>query len=144
MPRTSTRPRNALLGAIPYQIETSLQRLGRNLRIARLRRNLTAEDVAEKIGASRFAVADAEHGKSYLERADAVAIDPVELKLATRVYETTALKGIFGALRDSGPDYWGRTIIERHVGRAPLSELGYLLLSSDNRAGALGFGHGQK
>ena len=49
------------------------------------------------------------YGKSYLARKDAVPIDPVELKLAPRVYETTALNGVFGALRDSGPDYWGRT-----------------------------------
>jgi transcriptional regulator with XRE-family HTH domain len=63
MPQATIKARNALLGAVPYQIETNLQRLGRNLRIARLRRNLTAEDVAEKIGASRFAVAGAERGK---------------------------------------------------------------------------------
>jgi serine/threonine-protein kinase HipA len=84
------------------------------------------------------------YGKSYLDRADAVPIDPVELKLATRVYETTALKGVFGALRDAGPDYWGRLVIERHVGKAPLGELDYLLNSPDDRAGALGFGLGQK
>jgi serine/threonine-protein kinase HipA len=47
-------------------------------------------------------------------------------------------------LRDSGPDYWGRTVIERHVGRAPLGELDYLLESPDDRAGALGFGRGQR
>ncbi len=80
------------------------------------------------------------YGKSYLERADAEAIDPVELKLVSRVYETTAMKGIFGALRDAGPDYWGRRVIERNVGKAPLGELDYLLNSPDDRAGALGFG----
>lgn len=84
------------------------------------------------------------YGKSYLERKDAVAIDPVELKLAGRVYETTALKGIFGALRDAGPDYWGRRVIERNAGKAQLDELDYLLNSPDDRAGALGFGLGAK
>ncbi|MGC2224355.1 MAG: HipA domain-containing protein, partial [Methylocella sp.] len=84
------------------------------------------------------------YGKSYLEGADAVPLDPVELKLAARVYETTAMKGIFGALRDAGPDYWGRRVIERYVGKAPLGELDYLLHSPDDRAGALGFGLGQK
>src|SRR4051812_28772533 len=54
------------------------------------------------------------YGKSYLERDDAVPFDPVELKLASRVYETTAMNGVFGALRDAGPDYWGRLVIERH------------------------------
>jgi serine/threonine-protein kinase HipA len=80
------------------------------------------------------------YGKSYLERPDAVAFDPVELKLTDKTYETVALKGVFGALRDAGPDYWGRRIIERHAGKAELSELDYLLHSPDDRAGALGFG----
>jgi serine/threonine-protein kinase HipA len=84
------------------------------------------------------------YGKSYLARPDAVAIDPVELKLGSRVYETTAMTGIFGALRDAGPDYWGRRIIERHAGKAVLSELEYLLESPDDRAGALSFGPGPK
>lgn len=83
------------------------------------------------------------YGKSYLQRADAVAIDPVELKLTPRVYETVAFKGIFASLRDAGPDYWGRRLIERHSGKANLSELDYLLYSSDDRAGALGFGLNQ-
>jgi serine/threonine-protein kinase HipA len=80
------------------------------------------------------------YGKSYLERDDAVPFDPIELKLAPRVYETTALNGIFGALRDASPDSWGRRVIDRHVGKTGLSELDYLLHSPDDRAGALGFG----
>lgn len=80
------------------------------------------------------------YGKRYLENPDAVEFDPVELKLAPKTYETTALKGVFGALRDAGPDYWGRRVIERNEGRAQLSELDYLLNSPDDRAGALGFG----
>ena len=84
------------------------------------------------------------YGKSYLERPDAVPLDPVELRLVSRVYETVAMKGVFGALRDAGPDWWGRRIIERHAGKPELSESDYLLQSSDDRAGALGFGLGQK
>jgi serine/threonine-protein kinase HipA len=80
------------------------------------------------------------YGRSYLSRADAVPFDPAELKLASRVYETTAMQGVFGALRDAGPDSWGRRVIERHVGKASLSELEYLLHSPDDRAGALAFG----
>jgi serine/threonine-protein kinase HipA len=82
------------------------------------------------------------YGKSYLARRDAVSFDPVELKLGERAYETTTMNGVFGALRDAGPDSWGRRVIERHVGKAPLSELGYLLESPDDRAGALSFGLG--
>lgn len=84
------------------------------------------------------------YGKSYLERGDAVPLDPVEMKLASRTYETTLLKGVFGALRDASPDFWGRRVIERHAGKSPLSELDYLLYSPDDRAGALGFGLGAK
>jgi len=84
------------------------------------------------------------YGKSYLNRPDEVPFDPIELHLSERVYETVAMKGVFGALRDSGPDWWGRRVIERHAGMAQLTELDYLLQSSDDRAGALGFGLGPK
>lgn len=84
------------------------------------------------------------YGRSYLSRPDAVEFDPVELKLGTKTYETAALRGVFGALRDAGPDYWGRRVIEKHAGKAELSELDYLLHSADDRAGALGFGLNQQ
>jgi len=84
------------------------------------------------------------YGKTYLERQEAVPIDPVELKLAQMTYQTTALKGVFGALRDAGPDYWGRRVIEKHSGKPALNEIDYLLYAPDDRAGALGFGLGPK
>ncbi|CAN5229909.1 HipA domain-containing protein [soil metagenome] len=80
------------------------------------------------------------YGKSYLARANAVPIDPVELKLGTRTYETRQLKGVFGALRDASPDHWGRRIIEKYAGVPQLGELDCVLYSPDDRAGALGFG----
>ena len=55
--------RNKLLAAQPYAVEQTLKRLGANLRTARLRRNLTIADMAEKIGTGARAVADAEKGK---------------------------------------------------------------------------------
>jgi len=55
--------RNSLLGAPPYEVDQALRKLGADLRIARLRRSLTAEEAAAKIGTSRYAVADAEKGK---------------------------------------------------------------------------------
>ena len=84
------------------------------------------------------------YGRSYLARGDAVEIDPFELALSDATYETTRLGGVFGALRDAGPDYWGRRIIEKHCGRTVLGELDYLLESPDDRAGALGFGLGRE
>jgi serine/threonine-protein kinase HipA len=83
------------------------------------------------------------YGKSYLARHNAVEMDPVELKLSDELYETARLNGVFGALRDSGPDHWGRRVIEKHAGAAQLGEVDYLLHSADDRAGALGFGVGQ-
>lgn len=80
------------------------------------------------------------YGRSYLENPHAVEIDPVELKLSAKTYETVRLNGVFGALRDAGPDYWGRRVIEKRAGKARLGELDYLLESPDDRAGALGFG----
>lgn len=80
------------------------------------------------------------YGRSYLARPDAVAIDPVDLRLTTENFETRQLRGVFGALRDAGPDYWGRLVIERHTGHAMLGELDYLLYAPDNRTGALSFG----
>ncbi len=47
---------------------------------------------------------------------------------------------MFGAIRDASPDYWGRRVIEKHVGKTELGEIDYLLHSPDDRAGALGFG----
>jgi len=80
------------------------------------------------------------YGRRYLENPDAVEIDPVEPRLSRRTYETAALGGVFGALRDANPDYWGRRVIDKHAGKAPLAEIDYLLKGADDRAGALGFG----
>ena len=80
------------------------------------------------------------YGRSYLTNRDAVEIDPVELKLSGQIYETVRLNGVFAAIRDAGPDYWGRRVIEKHAGITKLGELDYLLESPDDRAGALGFG----
>jgi serine/threonine-protein kinase HipA len=80
------------------------------------------------------------YGRSYLGNPDAVEIDPIELKLSDQTYETVRMNGVFGALRDAGPDSWGRRVIEKHAGIAKLGELDYLLESPDDRAGALGFG----
>lgn len=48
---------------LPHSVETGIRKLGQSLRAARLRRNLSIQNVATRIGISRFAVADAENGK---------------------------------------------------------------------------------
>lgn len=80
------------------------------------------------------------YGRSYRERADAVELDPVELRISSEVYETSRMQGFFGVIRDSMPDFWGRRVIERVTGRAQLTEFEYLMRGPDDRAGALGFG----
>jgi transcriptional regulator with XRE-family HTH domain len=56
--------RNPLLAAPPYPVEQALKRLGGNLRTARILRNYTIAEVAERIGTGRRAVMDAEKGKA--------------------------------------------------------------------------------
>ena len=80
------------------------------------------------------------YGKNYLARSDAVAIDPVELKLTDQTYETQKMGGVFGAIRDASPDHWGRRVIEKELKDQDVSEMDYLLKSPDDRIGALGFG----
>ena len=55
--------KNTLIQAPPYPVEQAIKRLGANLRTARLRRNLTIEEVGEKIGTGPRAVTVAEKGK---------------------------------------------------------------------------------
>jgi transcriptional regulator with XRE-family HTH domain len=58
----STMPRSKMTAA-PYPVESALKTLGANIRTARLRRRLTLQDVAARIGVERHTVADAEKGK---------------------------------------------------------------------------------
>lgn len=101
---------------------------------------VTAGRFERKTDRHRIATGRFVYGKSYLARRNAVPIDPLNLKLGGDTYSTTRLNGMFGALRDASPDWWGRRVIEKRSGKAQLDELDYLLHSPDDRAGALGFG----
>lgn len=82
------------------------------------------------------------YGDRYLQRDDAISFDPFQLPLAKRVFEFTQLKGIPGAIRDAGPDAWGRLVIEHQLERsaADLQEIDYLLHGPQDGAGYLSFG----
>ena len=80
------------------------------------------------------------YGRSYLAREDAVPLDPFHLPLEPREFETTKLGGLFGALRDAAPDFWGRRVIERRKRRADLTEFDFLVHLASGRIGALSFG----
>jgi serine/threonine-protein kinase HipA len=82
------------------------------------------------------------YGDRYLERKDAISFDPFKLPLGATVQEFTRLKGIPGAVRDAGPDAWGRRVIEHKLERGPadLEEIDYLLTGPQDGAGYLSFG----
>ena len=85
------------------------------------------------------------YGLRYLERPNAVEIDPVSLPLADR----NAVRGkalvpagglsYFGGIRDAAPDAWGRRVIEAQLKAPPngLPESTYLLHAGSQRVGAL-------
>ena len=99
---------------------------------------LTMLEQGLQVQASRFA-----YGRRYLERANAVPVDPVALPLAEgrgggELVPPDGL-ALFGALRDATPDAWGRRVIENRL-RAPpngLPESIYLDHAGSHRAGAL-------
>ncbi len=72
---------------------------------------ITLPGHTEAVAAGRFELTSGSpigrfvYGRRNLERNDAVEIDPVELALGKGTFETTRLGGLFGALRDSGPNY---------------------------------------
>jgi transcriptional regulator with XRE-family HTH domain len=55
---------NNLSKAPPFAVVSSLKELGENLKTARIRRRITIEEAAERIGVGIRAVRDAERGKA--------------------------------------------------------------------------------
>ncbi|QSQ28433.1 type II toxin-antitoxin system HipA family toxin [Pyxidicoccus parkwayensis] len=96
---------------------------------------VTCGRFVQQDGVGRFV-----YGRSYLDNPLAVELERFDLPLRTGTFETGRLGGIFGSLRDSSPDAWGRSVIERQLGRGDLSEIDFLLHSPEDRAGALSFG----
>jgi serine/threonine-protein kinase HipA len=80
------------------------------------------------------------YGRSYLERPESLPLDPVHLPLSEEEFTTTKIGGMFGALRDTAPDAWGRMVLERGRPGRNWTELDYLLEASDQRVGALRYG----
>ncbi|WP_124948953.1 type II toxin-antitoxin system HipA family toxin [Sulfuriferula thiophila] len=85
------------------------------------------------------------YGLRYIERPNAIEIDPVGLSLKPIENVTGKLLvppnglSFFGGIRDAAPDAWGRRLIEARL-RVPansLPESAYLLGAGSDRAGAL-------
>lgn len=109
---------------------------------------ITLPGETEQVVAARFEIRKSRtastgrlvYGRSYLERRNAVAIDPVQLSgMDDKVHEHAGDSPLFPSLRDALPDRWGRLVIDRSEG-GELDDIGYLLRTPDDRAGALGFG----
>ncbi len=81
------------------------------------------------------------YGRGYLERKNAIPVDPAALPLGARSRETTINGGLYGAFRDAAPDYWGRLVIAAEAKAPPeaLSDVDFLLAANATRVGNLDF-----
>jgi len=81
------------------------------------------------------------YGWRYMERKNALAVDPAALSLGPAPREVMINKGLYGAFRDAAPDYWGRIVIaaERKVPPESFSEIDFLLSTNATRVGNLDF-----
>ncbi len=88
-----------------------------------------------------FASASFAYGNIYLDRHDALDVDPVSLPRNDAAGKTLRpVNGLpmFSAIRDAAPDAWGRRVIENRLRRpGPLPEWMYLDHAGSDRAGAL-------
>ena len=83
------------------------------------------------------------YGQIYQKAEGRIALDPFNLPIENREFETILNEGIFGPIRDASPDRWGRYVIEKNTPREEWDEVGYLLHSAEDRVGALSFGRGK-
>jgi len=90
---------------------------------------------------SHLGVGSFAHGRKYLNRKNALPVDPVFLPLGLSPREVTTNNGFYGAFRDASPDYWGRMVIaaERKIPPEALSETDFLLETNATRVGNLDF-----
>ncbi len=93
---------------------------------------VTLVDEDTKIGRFRY-------GKRYLNRPDALPLDPIHLPLSDREYSTPFNKGVFGTLSDAGADSWGEKVILSLHSTTPKNRLEVLLAGSGMGVGALVF-----
>lgn len=80
------------------------------------------------------------YGSRYLQRPDAVAVDPVALPLEEKIFSTD---GYFGAMADSAPDGWGQHILDNAAmahGQRALAFDYLTVLPLETRIGALAYG----
>jgi serine/threonine-protein kinase HipA len=92
----------------------------------------------------RYTSSEFVYGDLYLERPDAVPVDPVQLPLPAAgqsdVVQTPADFPVFNGIRDASPDKWGRYLLDKKYPGLGLDEFDYIAASGHDRVGALAFG----
>ena len=88
------------------------------------------EDLGAERAAGGFTYAD-----SYLEDPRAYALDPFSLPLRVGREGAPHAHGLFGVLRDAGPDSWGRSVLNDKLGQNDMPEVDYLVLSPQDGVG---------
>lgn len=79
------------------------------------------------------------YGRSYLDRDNAFALDPIHLPLNDQTHTCLINRGMFGVFSDAGPDSWGRKLMAQLHNTAPQNELEYLIAGASMGVGALSF-----
>lgn len=72
----------------------------------------------------------------YLEAKNFITIDPQNIGPYSKVFKNDEL---FGAIRDSAPDYWGRELLNRKFQVAELNEVEYVFANNLEHVGALAY-----
>lgn len=91
-------------------------------------------DTIERVGKFTY-------GTLYSQKIDAIAVDPIQLPLGKFIDPTSENNGLYGAIRDASPDYWGRLVIadSLHAPVESVDEIQFLLESNASRVGNLDF-----
>jgi len=75
------------------------------------------------------------YAQDYLDHPAAVALDPIHLPLRGSSARTRKQDGIFGVLRDAGPDSWGEAQMRYRFGMPSMDPFERITLCSPNGAG---------
>lgn len=86
----------------------------------------------------RYSASTFRYGTKYLGRPNKLALDPIQLPLHDKTFNTLEGFSIFNGIRDAGPDKWGRYLFDKKFTRA-LTELEYIVATGPDRVGTLAF-----
>lgn len=81
-------------------------------------------------GPGEFSYAD-----DYLARFPDLPLDPIAIPARKGPHKATRQRGIFGVLRDSGPDSWGTQLLLRQLGKSEIDPFDLLALGGSGGSG---------